>query len=232
MRLHTISPLRLASRAIGLALLVASAPACSTLSAAWYSRPAGQFYYYNQQLEQATARLQAGPVQMEIWSASGDYRVLFGPPLVPCLDAEPPILNQSPILLRWRITPPREKGAFLSLRLPQASRRLHLSDGRSLLPHTITTYVYKNESPYATIDDNLNADVEFIEINQDTRLEMSYFGIYYADYDWYALKGELMRTGPDGDGQESIQIPEVRFEPRRDYSYKAFEIPFAYPPPR
>ncbi|OHD11756.1 MAG: hypothetical protein A2Y41_13320 [Spirochaetes bacterium GWB1_36_13] len=103
------------------------------------------------------------------------------------------------------------------------------SDGVSHKPALITLYK-TDEEGHETIFKNYSVQwdqvPEVFEIDKESRFELSYFDLVYADVKWYEIKPEFYLNG-------TLQnVPVIRFEPARDRDYHPFEIPFAFMPVR
>lgn len=211
---------------------LAAFTACSTLKAHWYIQPDRQFRQNLFCSNPCHAVMQSGPLSSAIGAKSGSYRVLMGPPFIPFWPVEPPILDQSYIVLKWKVNVPQIFNNKV-IRIPKKSLAIMAKQGKAVEKRIPVRSVMvranipdKNGNRLQYFSDSSDKIPDFIEFKGTSLLEMRFLGLYFSKLKWLKIKPTLFI------GEKKIESAVIRFEAKRNYSYTAFELPFAFMPVR
>lgn len=159
-------------------------------------------------------------LKIEIWATSGRYRTMYGPPLMPFIPDEPPILNDEQISLSLRLIP-RDS-------LPMPGRimvkNLAIQTGQaSIKPDLMTSYAV-NQGQRGKIIATYGRDEmpEYIDFAAGIELELAYFSARFSEVGSFVVASEISIAG------RSASLPRLRLTPQRDRNYRPWVFPFSY----
>lgn len=200
---------------------------CSAVQARWYLRPAPAIAAKSEAAPVPVARWLHEGIVLEAWAVSPQYRTMQGPPLVPLWSVEPPVLNTSEISLLVNVQ--AAANATGALEVDTASLAVVGNTGTLYRPHAVSvTVAVAPDTPAAQFYYNASDEKypERIALSGNGQLRMDFYGLYFATEKKLLARFKL-RTG-----ERTWSTYEVEFIPERDYTYTAWELPFAYAPVR
>jgi len=205
-------------RQLFLALLAFSA-GCSSIETQWFLK-ADEPYAAPVTGEIEGLAYSSDQLKIEIWATSGRYRTMYGPPLMPFIPDEPPILNDEQIHLSLRLT--------LGDATPLAGRiiikNLAIQTGQaSIKPDLATSYLI-NAGQRGKIVATYGRDdmPEFIDFAAGIELQLTYFSARFSEVGSFAVAPEISIRG------HAASLPRFQLTPQRDRNYRPWVFPFSY----
>lgn len=150
-----------------------------------------------------------------------------GPVLIPFWPDEPPVLNQSEVMLNLRIEMP--EGMAVPLEIATTSFDLQDNQGVVHRPQYVsvtpdhTVFNERVQNYFASGGEKLP---ETIRVRYSAGLTIPYMMLYFS-----ADKVLHMKCKMRNDNGEWLTY-KITFTPTRSHSYDPFELPFAYAPVR
>ncbi len=152
----------------------------------------------------------------------------MGPPLLPVISVEPPVLNQEDIRLEWMIYPVKT-GRQTTLTYTIKKETLHLITDQITkhLPTGITVYRIESDNRHNILHYYNYSEVpNQISLNNAVRIQLWFLNARYAQ-----IKKMTFRPSVFIESKE-ISGATLEFLPKRDHTYVWYQFPFMMPPVR